>query len=365
MQFWCDDGACPGCAGCATGSGFASADLPAGGSIAGRHGTQPEALIVPATGPKAAASTAPPHRIDVHHHLVPPAYVQALHPRIPLLGPLTGWSPQMSLDDMDRSGVATAILSLTTPGLWFNNVPETRQLARACNEYGAGLMQQHKGRFGLFAAMPLPDIDGTLAEIAYAMDTLGADGVGLFTSYDDKWLGDPHFAPVFAELNRRKAVVYTHPTSNQCCANLISFVTDATIEYGTDTTRTIASLVFSGAAAKYPDIKMIFSHAGGTMPFLIERFVLLSRTAWGKTHVPDGVLPLLRRFFYDTAQAANPVALGGLLQIVPISQLMFGTDVPYRTCLDHVTGLAGCGFTPEEMRAIDRDNALRLLPRWG
>ena len=328
------------------------------------RGHEPEPVLAPAFGPK-ITTTAAPHRIDVHHHLVPPTYVQRLYPRVPMQEPLLRWSPQASLDDMDQAGVASAMLSLTTPGLWFGDKGETRDVARACNEYSGGLRATHGKRFGIFASMPLPDIDATLDEIAYAYDVLHADGVGVFTSYDDKWLGDAHFAPVFEELNRRRAIVFVHPTSNACCTNLIPLVTDATIEYGTDTTRTIASLVFSGAHAKYPDIRMIFSHAGGTMPFLLERFVLLSKLPKQGAAVPNGVLPVLRRFFYDTAQAANPIALGALAKVVPMSQILYGTDVPYRTCVDHVTGLAGCGFTPAELQAIDRDNALRLLPQYA
>ena len=335
-----------------------------GAAIPPARGTAPEAVIVPAMGPRYQETRAP-FRIDVHHHLVPPEYVQRVHARARLQGPLLGWTPQVSLDDMDEAAVQTALLSLTTPGVDFGDAQESRDLARACNEYAAGLMRQHPKRFGLFATMPLPHIDATLAEIAYALDTLGADGVGLFTSYGQDWLGSPAFAPVFEELNRRKAVVYVHPDSAACCKNLVPFVTDATIEYGTDTTRTIANLIFSGASQKYPDVRMIFSHAGGTMPFLIERFSLLQRYPHIAPTLPNGALTELRRFHYDIAQAANPVALGGLTQVIPVSQIMFGTDVPYRTCVDTLTGLMGCGFAPHELQAIDRDNAIRLLPQYA
>jgi predicted TIM-barrel fold metal-dependent hydrolase len=328
------------------------------------RGLAPETTIVPAMGPR-YREAATPFRIDVHHHLVPPEYIQRVHPRAKLQAPLLNWTPQVSLDDMDEAGVATSILSLTTPGVDFGNEAESRDLARACNEYAAGLMRTYPKRFGLFATMPLPHIDATLEEIAYALDVLGADGVGLFTSYGNNWLGAPEFAPVFEELNRRRAIVYVHPDAAACCKNLVPFVTDATIEYGTDTTRTIANLIFSGASQRYPDVRMIFSHAGGTMPFLIERFSLLQRYPHIAPNVPNGALAELRRFNYDIAQAANPVALGALTQIVPVSQVLFGTDVPYRTCVDTVTGLMGSGFAEHELRMIDRDNAIRLLPKYA
>jgi predicted TIM-barrel fold metal-dependent hydrolase len=214
--------------------------------------------------------------------------------------------------------------------------------------------------------LPLPDIDGSLTELAHALDVLKADGVSLFTSYGNKWLGDPSFAPVMQELNRRGAVVYRHPRTAGCCRNLIPGVPEPIIEYGTDTTRTIASLVFSGAANKYHNAKFIFSHAGGTMPFLTERLVrlpLLDKSL--QVRVPEGVLPELKRFYYDTAQAAHPMALASLLKLVPASRVVFGTDYPFRASIDHVIGLPESGLSASELRAIERDNAIRLLPRYA
>ena len=165
------------------------------------------------------------------------------------------------------------MLSVAAPGVWFGDAQEARQLARACNEYGAGLVRDHPGRFGFFAMLPLPDIEGSLREIEYAMDTLKVDGIGLFTNYPDNiWLGDPRFVPVSDELNRRRAVAYTHPNTASCCTNLVPGVADTVVEYGASTTRAIATMVFGGFDTTYPNIKMIFSHAGGMMPFLIERF---------------------------------------------------------------------------------------------
>ena len=180
--------------------------------------------------------------IDVHHHIAPPAYAQELIARGQNEPPLFRWSVQKSLEDMDKAGVATAITSITTPGVWFGDDGAARRLARKCNDYAATLVRDHPGRFGMFASLPLPDVDGSLEEIAYAFDTLKADGVGLMTSFDDKWLGDPAFEPVMEELNRRKAVVYTHPTVADCCRGILPLVQRAVVEFQTDTSRAIGSV---------------------------------------------------------------------------------------------------------------------------
>jgi predicted TIM-barrel fold metal-dependent hydrolase len=301
--------------------------------------------------------------IDVHHHYVPPTYLSSVKLPGNLLPPLQSWTPTRCMEDMDRAGTATAILSITTPGVWLGETAPSRQLARTCNEYAARMVADNGKRYGMWVALPLPDVDGALREIEYGLDVLKADGVGFFTSYDDKYLGDPIYAPVLEELNRRKAVLYTHPRACSFCAGLMTEMNEAAIEYGTDTTRTIASLVFSGAATRYPDIRFIFSHAGGTMPFLIERFERNAKVPEMAARLPHGVMYELQRFYYDTAQTANPVAMSALTKVVPVSQVLFGTDFPYRTSQDHVTGLGRCGFTAEQLRAIYRDNALRLLPR--
>jgi len=312
---------------------------------------------------EAQMATAKPHRIDVHHHHTPPPYVAAITAKN-VAGPVRDWTPEKSLADMDKAGVATAMTSITTPAMRFLDDAGARKLARECNDYTAKLVADSKGRFGMFAVMPMPYVEGTLHEISYALDTLKADGIALLTSYGDKWLGDPAFTPVMEELNRRRAVVYTHPTTANCCGNLIPDVPDSIIEWGTDTTRTIASLVFSGAAARFPDMRIIFSHGGGTLPFLTERFQRLPQANKNlAARLPNGVEAELKRFYYDTAQAAHPYALASLTRLIPISQIVFGTDFPYRTAIDHVKGLTDYGFSASDLQAIDRDNALRLLPK--
>jgi 6-methylsalicylate decarboxylase len=265
---------------------------------------------------------------------------------------------------MNEASVATAITSITAPGFSFVKPELLRRVVRECNDYGARMTVDYPGRFGLFACLPLPDIDACLKEIAYALDVLRADGIGLLTSYDNKWLGDPAFAPVMDELNRRKAIVYVHPTTADCCVNLMPMIQDWVIEFPVDTTRTVASLLFSGTILRCPDIKFIFSHCGGILPMLTEHLLRVPVIdPKMKEVVPQGVMHELGRFHYDVALRAHPTGLASALRMMSVSQLLFGTDAPLRKSIATVQGLIAFGFKDEELRAIDCDNAKRLLPR--
>jgi 6-methylsalicylate decarboxylase len=298
-------------------------------------------------------------RIDVHRHFVPPGYV---------VDRTRTWLNDRStiaaqLEDMDKSGVALAVISVSVLAEPRDNA-ELRRFSRLANEFSAKLVADHPGRFGVFAYLPFPDVDGTLKEIEYALDTLKADGVFLRTNYDTKFLGDPMFAPVFEELNRRGAVLYTHPTSHPCCERIVPGLRDADIEYGTNTTRAIAKMVFSGASRRYPNMKVIWSHAGGTMPFLVRRFIKrVHESPEYQPILPEGFLPEARKFFYDCAQGPDAPAMASLKAVVPVSQILFGTDWPHLTTEEHVTGLQKSGvFTEAEFKMIEHDNALRLMP---
>jgi len=328
-------------------------------------------LIGAAALPLAMARADDPHdpaprRIDVHHHFFPPAYLDKIEEVVgnkpsPLM---TGWSAAGVLDHMDKSGVATAILSMSPWGPHFKDAAQAKALARACNDYAAQTSRDHPGRFGLFAAMPLPDIDGALAEIAYALDTLKADGIGLMTSYGDKWPGDPAFAPVWEELNRRKAVAYFHPNTPQCCGGLVPGSSPAMLEWPYDTGRAVLSLLLSGSLVKYPDIKWIFSHAGGPVPALAGRIVNMTRARPDLAQIaPEGVMHELTRLHYDTANAYFAPTMAALLKFVPASQVLFGSDYPYFTLEQNVDGLADIPLARAERQAIDRANAARLMPR--
>ncbi len=306
---------------------------------------------------------ADPRRIDVHHHVTPPSYIAAASQITYGNAPRMSWSLERSLDDMDKGGVETAIISLPHPvTIWPEPKDKQRALARDWNEFVAKMAQDHPGRFGLFASLPILDIDGSLKEIDHAYSALNADGINLITNIGDKWLGDPYYDPIFAELNRRKAVIYTHPLAPNCLHDCLPGVNDSVIEFGSDTTRAIASLIFGGATTRYPDIQWIFSHGGGTMPFLVERFER-APGRWAPA-VEDGSLAHLKRFHYDTAQAAHPWALMGLTRLVASTQILFGTDFPYRTATETAQGIIDFGFSEGDLAAIDRGNAARLMPRW-
>ncbi len=311
---------------------------------------------------------ATPHRIDVHHHILPPRYVAEVgDARIgPLIvsGKTPQWSPAQSVEVMDRHGIATAVTSMSAPGLWFGDSQATRDLTRHCNDYAAQMRSDHAGRFGVFAALPLPDVDASLREIEYALDVLKADGMGLVTNYAGTYPGDPAFAPVFDELNRRKAVVFFHP-NDVPCSTCLGEIPPATLEFPFDTTRAITSLLYSGTLARCPDIRFIFSHAGGTVPFLAERIARLAARPEFKEKVPNGVIPEFQRLYYDTALSANQFSFSALLRLVTPANILFGTDYPFApepTATATVKGLSELGLTPGDLKAIERDNALRLMP---
>jgi predicted TIM-barrel fold metal-dependent hydrolase len=322
----------------------------------------------------ARAQTPPPPAgtIDTHHHIYPPAYTRANLQRIvEAIGfaPASfylGWSPQAAIEKMDRAGVATAINSLSSPGVWFGDGEAARARARECNEYGAGLIRDFPGRFGMFAAIPLPDVEGSLREAAYAYDVLKLDGIGLLTSYDGKLLGDAAFHPVYEELNRRRAVVFVHPTMS-CCGSPIPGLTPNVIDFPFDSTRTIASLLFSGTFARFPGIRFIFSHGGGALlplanrlELAMERMKLQEREA----RAPQGARYEIERQFYDLASIGlNAAAMEGLRRLVPSTQLLYGSDEPFGSTAKTLGALVAAGLPAEEMARIRRGNALRLISR--
>jgi predicted TIM-barrel fold metal-dependent hydrolase len=318
---------------------------------------------------QAAGSDAKPNRIDVHHHILPPPYMLRARDRVLEISDrdhsaLLNWTPARAVEEMDRCGISTAITSLGLPGVWFGGADAARSLARSCNEYAAQMMRDYPGRFGLFAAVPLPDTEGSLREVAHALDVLKADGIGLVSNYEDKWPGDPAFLPVFEELNRRKAVVFIHPTSPSCCSHLMPGVAASTVEFLFDTSRAIISLLVNGTFSRFSDIRFIFCHAGGTMPVLAARTnSLVERHKDLTERVPKGVPFELRKLYYDVANSINPSTMAALMNLVPTSQLLFGSDFPYVPCTVTAAGLDHFGLSPTDLQAVNRENAMRLFPR--
>jgi predicted TIM-barrel fold metal-dependent hydrolase len=272
------------------------------------------------------------------------------------------WSPQNALAEMDQNGVTTSIVSISAPGIWFGNVRSARTLARKCNEYAAGLARDYPGRFGFFASVPLPDTEGSLQEITYALDVLRADGIVLLTSYGDKWPGDPAYAAVFEELDRRKAVVFFHPTGPNCCRNLIPRIPVVITEFPHDTTRAITSLLFSGSLMRFRETRFIFAQAGGTLPMLADRIAKYSAQVKELAdQVPNGVEYELKRLHYDIASSANPAAMAALMKVVPVSQILFGSDCPFVPAGVTADGMTHLGLSATDLQAIGHDNAIALL----
>lgn len=316
-------------------------------------------------GRDSVAQPALPGIIDLHRHVVSPEIARRAG-RAGLSLSAFGVDPLAKcLKDMDTARVARSALSLTAAyNQLLGDGADQAAVARDSNDYMAGLRSDHPRRFGFFAQLPLPDIDRTLAEIAYAFDVLRADGVQLLTSYQNLWLGDPAFAPIYEELNRRKTVVYTHPIEAACCRPNIPGIQSGIIELGADTTRAIARWLFSGSAARYPGLKLIFSHAGGALTGVMQRLSLQAEMAESKPLFPAGIAAVLRSCFYDTAQAYSAATLGGLRAIVPVSQILFGSDYPYRSASESINGVVDCGvFSAAELNAVTSGNASRLLNR--
>jgi predicted TIM-barrel fold metal-dependent hydrolase len=323
---------------------------------------------------KLLAQPAPlaPRLVDTHHHYYPREIIDGwqgymsrnsqgrLQPNV------ANWAPAASLDEMDKSGVATSILSLASiPGVWFGLDAEgMRRMSRLCNEFAAKMVQDYPGRYGLFASLPMPDVDGSLAEIAYAFDTLKADGINLSTSFGDRWPGDPAYKPVFEELNRRKAVIFFHPYAPNCCGGLNSGVPPGVLEFPYDSGRAIISLLLSGSLARLRDIRWLFSHGGGVMPMLAGRVAFFAGSRKDIAEIaPNGVLAELQRLYYDTANAAWPTSMAGLLRMVSPSQVLFGSDFPYVPTALQALELQKNGLSADALAAIQRDNATHLIPR--
>jgi 6-methylsalicylate decarboxylase len=302
--------------------------------------------------------------IDIHRHVSPPFYhdaIEAIYSRAfpPMLA---AWTPERCLADMDAANIELGVLSMPArPGVSFGDAAGSRAFSRRVNEYMAELRVAYPGRFGMFAALPLPDVEGSIAEAAYALDVLKADGVGALTSYGKQYLGDPAFAPLWSELDRRGAIVFTHPTDSECCPNPVPQMHETVVEFGADTARTIGSLTFSGTSARFPNIRFVFSHGGGSMPFAIDRFRNQSRVPETAALLPNGVEYELRRFYYDTAFASSSVAMAALTKLVPLSQIVLGTDFPYNTGSVTMTALNACGVARSDIAAIVRDSGLALL----
>jgi 6-methylsalicylate decarboxylase len=328
-------------------------------------GAASAAAMLPAPAVHAQAK----NLIDTHHHFFPPNYIAMMKEydakrNIPPFPGVFDWTPARSIEQMDKHGVRTAVVSFqSTPGVWFDAGPEeASKIVRVGHDFAADMRRDYPGRFGIFAPLSMLNIDATLKEIEYAFDTIKADGINLHTNYGDKWLGDPAYKPVLEELNRRKAVIYVHPLVATCCGRLSIPTFPAVIEVPHDTTRTVTSLLLSGSFARYRDIKWIFSHAGGTIPLMAGRIdAFYGKRPNLKEFAPEGIFGELARLYYDTANATSVPTMAALLKLVSASQITYGTDYPYFQ-LDQIADLRKLGLSAADLTAIESGNAARLIP---
>jgi predicted TIM-barrel fold metal-dependent hydrolase len=303
--------------------------------------------------------------IDVHSHVVPAFLVEALRDsREPLPGlmhpAVRDWSAAGTIAAMDRSGVAASVLSAIPLHVALRHMPggDVAALVRKVNEFVTTLRHAHRDRFGLFAFLPMPDVERSLCEIEYALDVLNANGIGLCTTYGDQSLADPAFLPVLAELDRRGAVVFCHPDLPDCCAKI-----DGAIGFPYDTGRAVFALLLNGTLSRFPKIRWIFCHGGGTVPALAGRVREMIRAMPQLAEVaPQGFDHELQRLHYETGNAASSPSMAALLAYVPLSQVMFGTDAPYFGLDTNLATLRANRLSSEQLRAIERDNALRIIP---
>lgn len=320
-------------------------------------------------------------KIDVHHHITPKFYLQELE-SIGITESFNQafpkWTPETSLSYMKKFGIDMAIASISTPGVNLYNDAFSRKLARACNEYMADLKTKYPNQFGGFASIPMSYPQVAIEELIYALDVLKLDGVGLFTHYEGIYLGDPKYDGVFQELNNRKAVVYLHPTDPIGQYDPKLEIANSIIEAPFETTRAVANLITNGTTDRYPEIKYILSHGGGTVPFLAWKIALIKYA--GKDirpsifkmindimikGSPEAGLQILRNMYYDTALTVYPPSLKALQEFADPTHIVFGSDLPFSEKVLPM-GMKSFdnydGFSQDELDAIGFKNCLELFP---
>jgi 6-methylsalicylate decarboxylase len=309
-----------------------------------------------------------PGLIDVHHHYLTQAYIDAVGIEAVAspgsAGKVDPWTAELSLEFMDMAGIDAAVLSATAPGIPLPTAAAAR-VARMCNEEQAAMVAAHPRRLGFLAIPPLPDIDASLREVEYALDTLKADGIVTMSNYGGEYAGAPQFWPLFEELNRRKAVVLVHPTLPLGYRGF-SGVSLSTMEFPFDTARAITSMLFHGTPERFPDVRFIWTHAGGAMPMIAGRMAVLSERNKHFELSGAKLMPALARFYYDVTQSLGPPAYAALSALAPPDRLLFGSDCPMAREPQIRAQLTDLSRLPESSRAaLGRGNALALFPRFA
>ncbi len=307
--------------------------------------------------------------VDTHHHILPDFFWQATEGDDPVGGIAPPpWSRASALSFLDDAGIDVAVTSISTPGVHAGDDAAARLLARRCNELAAEMMHDRPDRFAGFACVPLPDVDGALAELAYALDDLQLDGVLLFSNARGVYLGDSRFTPLFDELQRRAAVVFVHPNPSPDPSAHSLGLPDTLIDFTADTTRAIAQMLYNNTFARTPDVKYIFAHAGGTVPYLAKRFGIIDEmNVIPGAQARASAAETFRHLYWDTAASWGDPVLRLLRDVAGIDRVVFGTDFPYLRrdialrCREDIE--ASPELTDSERTAILGATAMTLIPR--
>lgn len=311
--------------------------------------------------------------IDTHQHPIPDFYKRALA-SVGIMGsgenPWAEWSLEQQLELMDECGIEAVVQSIASPGCYFGDAGFAARVARECNEGSARMVADRPDKFGAFGLLPLPDVKAAIREAEYALDTLKLDGVCLLSHVGSRHLGQPDDDELLAELDRRKAVVFIHPLRNQAQNMPAYSYPSGMTELVLDTTRAVHNMLWNGTFVKFPNIKWIMPHGAGTIPFLTYRLSQMDYKRPDKL-VGGTIAATLRSLYYDVAEICAPAPLAALMKVADPSRILFGSDYPFsrhRTPaedLRHVVASfeAFDGWDAGTRRGIERDNALKLLPR--
>jgi 6-methylsalicylate decarboxylase len=304
--------------------------------------------------------------IDVHSHPILP-YGQGAP--VGAGQKLPDWSVKSAISYMDEHNISACILSDPDSANHATG-QEARDIARRVNETLADIVSRRPSRFGAVATLPGQDADGAMTEIVYALDILKMDGVSTSTSISDVYLGEPQFDPWFEELNRRSVTLFVHPTFTKATQTLLIGLNPSVLEFMFDTTRMIANMVATGATKRFSNIKIISTHGGGTIPYLVNRIQVLEH-AFG---VGPGRIELssqelregIASFYYDLTAATSEAQLGAILKLVPVSQLVMGLDFPLMPKSTFAPAIADIGrypaFNQADLQILSYGNAGRLYP---
>ncbi|MBV9817913.1 MAG: amidohydrolase [Solirubrobacterales bacterium] len=308
--------------------------------------------------------------IDVHSHFVTDGYVEAAkaagHTHPDGMPGYPAWDAERHLALMDQWGVRTSVLSISSPGVHFGDDQAARALAREVNEFGARIARGHRGRFGHFASLPLPDVAGSIEEAGYALEELGSRGLAIETNAEGSYLGDERYEPLWTELDARRAVVFVHPTS-PCCWEAVSLGRPRPmLEFIFDSTRTVSDLVFSGVLRRHPDIEWIFTHGGGTLPLLADRIELFRSVFMAADPDEPSAPEQIRRLWFDMAGTPFPNQIPALVKAFGAERLLYGSDYCWTPDAGTTAQVKSVDDAPQPAgdtwRELTTRNALRLLP---